>query len=477
MRLLKKLLIKLVMMVVTVALFGAVMRLAKPYIMKSAGVPETAAAEAVSAAHFSSEESDLMGTIFKSALRFFTGKAKRDELAGELSDKLYGGRPGEASMAELGIELEKPGAKSSTVPGVQPNSSVQPAAVATTNGAVVMAAAPAHLTAKQATPSPNATASGAATSARDAVIGRLWQKAQANPELSFVPVVLVGMCAVHVLRRRRSPEDDFVLPDMSAVLAAESSAYEMQHSMHALDSEDFELLVAMVFQTQGYRVTMPAGLSGGRGGDFVLQRKSERLLVQCRRSSNSDIPVDRVRELHEAAVAAGVTRAMYVAGCNFSWDARNFAKTKGVTLINARTLDTLITEALSRWNEELLPVSRWVPKLMSKVKVVPPLCPSCEATMDEVKTSGGSSWLCSQRPECRGRRSARKSHTASTAVAAKLPTRDQSKLPAAKTPQQAATVNSRQEEQPAMTANEKRARTIQPAIAPNVRRFQSARVA
>jgi hypothetical protein len=40
--------------------------------------------------------------------------------------------------------------------------------------------------------------------------------------------------------------------------------------------------------------------------------------------------------------------------------------------------------------------------------VTPPLCPACEAPMDELSVSGGTAWVCSQRPECRGRRSARK---------------------------------------------------------------------
>ena len=50
----------------------------------------------------------------------------------------------------------------------------------------------------------------------------------------------------------------------------------MTHPVHSLQAEDFELLVGLIYQRQGYRVTMPAGLSGGRGGDFMVQRKSER---------------------------------------------------------------------------------------------------------------------------------------------------------------------------------------------------------
>ena len=80
MRLLRKLVIKLVTMAVIVVLMGALLRFAKPYIMKSAGMPEgMPAVEGIEAPKFSSEESDLMATFFKSAVRFLygAGEARR----------------------------------------------------------------------------------------------------------------------------------------------------------------------------------------------------------------------------------------------------------------------------------------------------------------------------------------------------------------------------------------------------------------
>ncbi|PYJ09483.1 MAG: hypothetical protein DMF06_09745 [Verrucomicrobia bacterium] len=226
------------------------------------------------------------------------------------------------------------------------------------------------------------------------------------------------MLVVRLFRRRPSPADEFMLPDLSTLIPSEAEGYEMTHRVHSLEAEDFELLVALIYQRQGYRVTMPAGLSGGRGGDFMVQRKSEKLLAQCKKfSADYKVPVDRVKELHEAAVTAGVTRGVYVASCSFSWDARNFAKTKGMTVINARTLDTLLGEARERPDEDFLAVWDWAPKLLSKVKLTPPLCPACEAPMDELTVSSGPVWVCSQRPECRGRRCARKVHKPRPAIA------------------------------------------------------------
>ncbi len=416
MRLLRKLAIKFITMAIIVVAMGALLRFARPYIMKTAGMPEgMPGAAGLEMPHFASEESDLMATVFKSALRFLSGSAKRDELAGELSDKLYAGRGGSATMAELGIELEKPGAKPSDPAGLPKPGA---ASSATAGGATIAKAQPgATLPAKPAQTS-ESSAKSASNPVRDALLAQVWEKAKANPELSLIPIVLVGMFVFRLFRRRRSPEDDFILPDLSALIPSEAEAYEMTHRVHSLQAEDFELLVALIYQRQGYRVTMPAGLSGGRGGDFMVQRKSEKLLVQCKKfSADYKVPVDRVKDLHEAAVAAGVTRGVYVASCGFSWDARNFAKTKGVTAINARTLDTLLNEARQKPDEDFLAVWEWAPKLLSKVKLVPPFCPACEASMDELKVSSDPVWVCSQRPECRGRRSARKVHKPMPAAA------------------------------------------------------------
>ncbi len=409
MRLLRKLAIKFAIMVIMVGLMGTAFRFAKPYLMKTAGVPEgMPGTGGLAAPSFSSEESDLMGTVFKSALRLFSGTAKRDELSGELSSKLYGGQEGAATRAELGIQMERPDGKP-----------VDLAAAAKAQADAAKRAedashAGAPTDAKQVNAkSGDSPAQTAANKLRAAALGGIWERIKANPELALVPIVILGMLVVHLFRRRGSLDDEYVLPDLSKLIPSDGELYEMKNAVQSLPSEDFEMLVAAIYQRQGYRVKMSAGLSGGRGGDFMLQRKQEKLLVQCKKlNPDHKVQVDRVRELQEAAAAAGATRGMYVASCGYSWDARNFGNAKGVTLINARTLDVLITEAFQKSGENFLHVSRWAPKLMSKVKLTPPLCPACEAAMEQVSVSNGSVWVCSQRPECRGRRSARKDYKA-----------------------------------------------------------------
>jgi len=434
MRLLSKIAMKMGTMVVMVLLMGAAVKQGPNFIMQFAGGTSGAgvpgAAGGAQAPQFSSEESDLMATVFQSALRLFSGSASRSELASELSDKLYAGRAEAGSMEELGIELVKPGQNPAAPKPGAGVANAQPSA----NGAKLPPNAPVPRASAQNLP-PGVTAANLPPGAKlppkqpgrpgdpavklptaqdaEVVGGRLavfWKRVKVySVEMALVPVVFLGMVLVHRMRRRAGKEDAFMLPDLGNLMPSESEPYEMKHAVHSLSAEDFEMLVALIYQRQGYRVSMPSGLSGGRGGDFTLLRKSERVLVQCKKlSQDHRVPVERVRELHEAVSAVGATRGLYVASCGFTWDARNYGKAKGVTLISARTLDSLLDAARENPKEDLLAMSEWVPKFMSRVKLTPPVCPACEAAMDQVTASAHAVWVCSMRPDCRGRRSVRK---------------------------------------------------------------------
>ena len=188
MRLLKKLAIKFVTMAIMVIVMGTLLRFAKPYIMKSAGMPEgMPGVEGVQMPKFASEESDLMATVFKSALRLFSGSAKREQLASELSDKLYAGRGDSATMSALGIELEKPGAKPSDPAALAKPGANSPAS---TVGTITTTPQPDAKSSVQRAQAQEPPAKNASNPMRDALLGRLMEKAKANPELTLIPIVL-----------------------------------------------------------------------------------------------------------------------------------------------------------------------------------------------------------------------------------------------------------------------------------------------
>ena len=360
----------------------------------------------------SSEESDLMSTVLQSAFRLLSGKANRSELAGELSDKLYDQRGNAGDMSELGIELVK-AKKSASAPGAgadhaepqaDAKSPEKPGAPTAGPRTATLAGKAGARRADEARPGPELI-SGKSQGA----LSEIWRRMKPySVELGLVPVVFLGMVLVSRVRRRK--QDPAFVPAFGAVLAeSDCETYEMKHPMQSLGGEEFELVVAAIYQRQGYRVSLPAGLGGGRSGDFKLSRKSERLLVQCQQqTADHRVPAERVRELHDAMTDAGATGGLYVASCGFSWDARHFAKTRSIKLISARTLDALLNEARATPDENFLAVTPWVSKFMTKVELTTPRCPACEAEMELEKAGDGSEWLCSQRPECRGQRSERK---------------------------------------------------------------------
>ena len=360
------------------------------------------------------EESDVTGTVFKSGVRLVTGQASRKELAKELSEKLYGQRGDPADMKELGIELVTPagnspaplvggnaaGSQSAGKPGdkVEPKPGENPAAGT--------AAAPKATLAGTSNASPMAKlVSGKSKAALSEISQRMKRY---SVELSLVPVVFIGMVWVARVRRRKQ-EAGFVPDYMAALPESDSEKYAMKHRVNALSDEEFELLVALIYQRQGYRVSLSAALSSGHSTRFKLARKSERLLVQCHNFKNFHrAEAKLVQELHEAMADANATGGLFVASCGYTWDARHFAKTKNIKLISAKTLDALLTQARATPDEKLLSITPWIPKFMTKVEVTTPHCPECGAEMDEVKASDGSTWLCNQRPECGGRRDVRK---------------------------------------------------------------------
>ena len=423
MRILFKLLMKFLMMAAMVLLTGSGLRHGTRFITGGGAIPGVEGG-------VSAEESDLMSTVLQSAMKLLSGKASRSELANDLSEKLYSQRADAGDMSELGIDLvkAKPGgadpvagllaggpktdASSGQKPGAQPSGSGVSAAAGTAGTAGAKAAAGVKA-------APGATAEGqpgglpavpeiVSGKSKDA-LSELWRRIRPYAvELGLVPVVFLGMVLVSRMRRRKRGDD--LMPAFTPVLPeSDTETYEMKHAVNALSAEDFEMVVAMIYQRQGYRVSLPAALGGGRTGDFRLTRKSERLIVQCKKfNADHRVPVERIRELHEAVAEAGVTGGLYVTTCGFTWDARHHAKTRGIKLITGRTLDALLDAAKEKPDEDLLGIQSWIGKFMMKAELTTPHCPSCEAEMERTQSGTTSVWLCTQRPECRGRRAERK---------------------------------------------------------------------
>ncbi len=398
MRLFFKVFGKLILPATLIGLTYAGIKFGPDYLAQNAGKAE------VGEADLSTEESGLVAKVFDSAGRFLSGTASREELAGELSEELYSNRADAATMSELGIEMVNP--QSGDSAAQQPAAAAKPPAEQKPR----LTIEDLYEDSNQSTPADeqSSTASAPGEVVDNEQLSQLWEMVKTNwLELGLAAVVVLWL--LWFVRSERRKRMDDLVPAAITVMPSNNEPFDPDFDVQSLTAEEFELLVALIHQRQGYRVTMPAAQGGGSRGDFLLFRKNRKVLVKCKRHNlEHEVPVDRVKDLQEAMIEAGTSHAIFVVSCNFSWDARNFAKANDITVVNARTLDAQIADARKSADEDLLDIASWAPEFLKKVKWSDPLCPTCDAPMDQIPTNDGFAWVCSERPDCRGRRNARK---------------------------------------------------------------------
>ena len=116
-------------------------------------------------------------------------------------------------------------------------------------------------------------------------------------------------------------------------LANEGSWNTSRPALDAMTWREFELAMADVFRARGYVVTLtPDGADGGV--DLVLDRPGEHILVQCKHWNVLKVGVKVVRELYGVMAAHGATGGIVVTSGQFTQEARAFAASTNVTLLD-----------------------------------------------------------------------------------------------------------------------------------------------
>jgi restriction system protein len=111
--------------------------------------------------------------------------------------------------------------------------------------------------------------------------------------------------------------------------------------MENMDPNDFENLVALIYEKEGYAVRV-TGKSHDGGIDIEAERSSgggrDRVIIQCKRQkANVGRPV--VQNLWGVVNSDHtITRADLVTSSDFSSEAREFAGGKRITLVDGKTV-------------------------------------------------------------------------------------------------------------------------------------------
>ena len=111
---------------------------------------------------------------------------------------------------------------------------------------------------------------------------------------------------------------------------------------------DFEKLVGEVFRRQGFVVSGFGGQGPDGGVDLGLTKNGQRYLVQCKHWRKRQVGVTVVRELKGVVSAQGAHGGFVVTGGEFTREAREFAESCGIELIDGPALEELGGDIPSR---------------------------------------------------------------------------------------------------------------------------------
>ena len=115
-------------------------------------------------------------------------------------------------------------------------------------------------------------------------------------------------------------------------------------SIRDLSWADFELLIGEAFRRRGYSVEERGGGGADGGVDLVLHMGGEKILVQCKQWKSRQMGVNVVRELYGVMVHEKAARAIVAISCEFTQEAKGFARGKPLERLNGPALYRLVSQ-------------------------------------------------------------------------------------------------------------------------------------
>ena len=233
-----------------------------------------------------------------------------------------------------------------------------------------------------------------------------------------------GSFAISAMGQSLASIGQYVLPFL-LLLGAGISAYKRHKAaqLHAdaanrvdgmaqMTWREFEVLVGEYFRRQGFTVRDNGGGGPDGGVDVLLQKGSDKYLVQCKQWRALRVGVPPVRELYGVMAAQRVAGGFVVTSGEFTPEARRFAEGREIELINGKTLQLGIRAQASVSGSPVSTSSKADrPPSPAPVATEVPSCPLCSAPMvlrqaRHGTVPGKQFWGCSQfgQTKCRGTR-------------------------------------------------------------------------
>ena len=164
-----------------------------------------------------------------------------------------------------------------------------------------------------------------------------------------------------------------------------------------MDWHRLEILAAAYFERLGFKAKLtPFGPDGGVDIELIVQQENApAILVQCKAWVNQPVGVKEARELLGIMAHRKVSEGILVTSGRFSVEAREFAKSHKIHLIDGPNFLRKIADLGSVRAAELF-------KIATEGDYTTPTCPSCGIKMVRRPPKGGPPfWGCTNYPRCR----------------------------------------------------------------------------
>lgn len=159
----------------------------------------------------------------------------------------------------------------------------------------------------------------------------------------------------------------------------------------------FEEVCASLFAQAGFEArTQSHGADGGVDiWLYSANAQGPAAVVQCKHWLGKPVGVKEVREFYGVMASHKLTRGTYATSGTFTPDARDFARSNGISPMDGLALLALISRRTSQQQKELL-------ALAYQGEYWRPTCPSCGIKMVErqARRKGKAFWGCAEYPRC-----------------------------------------------------------------------------
>jgi len=165
----------------------------------------------------------------------------------------------------------------------------------------------------------------------------------------------------------------------------------------------FEELVGEAYRQVGYFVIGNPSPGADGGVDLIAQKDGETILIQCKQWKAYKVGVKTVREMFGLFNSERANEVHIITSGEFTDEAKDFARSKPIKLINGPMLVQLVERAQVATISKNSPIDE-SPHTYAEQKVICPICGSNMVLRKATRgvNAGKNFWGCEKFPSCRG---------------------------------------------------------------------------